>query len=673
MNKKFSKIIFFFIITLILSSNFVSSASAFVITTNYEFTNSSFVDSKVYKTDSVVLRIKTNLESECIYGTSYSLSNNFDGEYGLTHEAYLENLEEGFHEYYVRCGEISNPIMRIGFATSIPIYATIKVSEEPPLKEGKYKINLITSKTSLETPVLEYSFDEVVYKPISLKGDGQSWEGNLIIPSSVGESVCSFRFKAKDLAGEEGTKIVGDSSFIVDSSRPSTISILNAVGYQGQIKLNWYADEKVKEFNIYKSENPQLDYTNFYETTAKDYFYDNDVEKGKTYYYRIAGVDEAGNIGDLSREIYATALLSNSSKSNGLNPSLIGKVDNYITEINTIIGNVEEIKYLLESNEGKEEEIFREIKLDKEIESAISELNSLKRDAEGYKLQDLSLEELNKKLDSITLRLNIIRKKVPEDVLIKEEREVKREFNEEVLQRALLEYYSNTEFDSRKETNEILKLIEEKNIQVTGSIYVLEILYLDGTKKTLTLLKENIDSNLDRQEDLKFILVVPKEIAEKSSEMKMINLEYTVIKDDPVLSFNSDSKTIAYYINKEIASASLEDIIIAPIKIIPKEENSGITGNSIFESGQEGSFGIIILALFALTLAIYFLKIKKEPSLKPVLTIVEDIKKSKELLKKGDEKEAVELYNDARERYKLLNNKEKEAVMEIMKNKGVEM
>lgn len=87
MNKKFSNIIFFFIITLILSSNFVSSASAFVITTNYEFTNSSFVDSKVYKTDSVVLRIKTNLESECIYGTSYSLSNNFDGEYGLTHEA----------------------------------------------------------------------------------------------------------------------------------------------------------------------------------------------------------------------------------------------------------------------------------------------------------------------------------------------------------------------------------------------------------------------------------------------------------------------------------------------------------------------------------------------------------------------------------------------------------
>lgn len=672
MNKKINLIILFVSICVLVSS-FVSSASAFVITANYDFTNSSFVDSKVYKTDSIVLRIKTNLEAECVYGNSYSLSNNFDGEYGLTHEAYLENLEEGFHEYYIRCGDLSNPIMRIGFATSIPIYATIKISEEPPLKEGKYKINLITSKTSLETPTLEYSFDEIVYKPISLKGEGENWEGNLIVPGSVGESVCSFRFKAKDLAGEEGTKIVGDTSFIVDSSKPSTISILNAIGYQGQIKLNWFADEKVKEFNIYKSENPQLDYTNFYETSSKEYFYDNNVEKGKTYYYRIAGVDEAGNIGDLSREIYATALLSNSSKTTGLNPSLIGKVDNYITEINTIINNVEEIEYNLESNGGKEQEIFKEIKLDKEIEGSLSELNSLKRDIEGYKLQDLSLEELNKKLDSATLRLNIIKKKIPENIVIKEEREVNRELNEETLQRVILEYYSNSEFDNRKEINEILKLIEEKNIRIKGEVYILEILYLDGTKKAITLMKENVESNLEKQEDIKFILVVPKEIAEKSSEMKVINLEYSVIKDDPVLSFNSDTKTIAYSLNKEIAVSSLDDIILAPIKIISEEETSNITGKFIFESEQGGSVGIIVLALFALTLAIYFLKIKKEPSLKPVLAIVEDIKKSKDLLKKGQEKEALELYNDARNRYKMLNNSEKEAVMESMKNMGVTM
>ncbi len=666
MNKSINVLILFVVLSL-LTSSFVSSASAFVITANYDFTNSSFIDGKVYKTDSVVLRIKTNSETECVYGNSYSLSNNFDGEYGLTHEAYIENLEEGFHEYYIRCGEIYNPIMRIGFATSIPIYATIQISEEPPLKEGKYKINLITSKTSLEAPTLEYSFDELVYKPISLKGEGENWEGNLIIPASVGESVCSFRFKAKDLAGEEGTKIVGDTSFIVDSLKPSTISILNAIGYQGQIKLNWFSDEKVKEFNIYKSENPQLDYTNFYETSSKDYFYDTNVEKGKTYYYRVAGIDEAGNVGDLSIEVYATALLTNSSGTSGLNPSLIGKVDNFISEINSVINNIENINNLLELKEEKEKELFKEIKLDKEIESSLSELNSLKRDVGIYKLQDLSLEELNKKLDSSNLRLSIIKKKIPEDIIIKEEKEISRQLDEGNLQKVFLEYSQNLESDYKKDISETLKIIKENEIKITGRIYSLEILYLDGTKKQITLFKEEIESDLEETENLKFILVVPKEVAEKSSEMKILNLEYEIIKDDPVLSFNSDIKSISYYLSKEVATNSLEDILISPVKI-NVEESSKITGNSIFNGESKNPFGIIVLALFATILAVYLLKIKKEPKLKPLLTIIEDIKKSKELLKEGKEKEALNLYNNAKERYKDLNEKEKRMVMKSMNN-----
>ena len=191
---------------------FVSGTNPVTINTVYNFSNISFSDDTVYKTDSVVLRIKTPLETECSYGTSLSPSTSFDGEYGLTHEAYLENLEEGFHKYYIRCGDSSNPLKEVSFATSVPIYAIIKISENPPLGEGKYKINLITSKNSLDPPTLEYSFDETVYKPISLIGSGENWEGNLIIPASIGETVCSFRFKAKNLAGEEGTKIVGDSS-----------------------------------------------------------------------------------------------------------------------------------------------------------------------------------------------------------------------------------------------------------------------------------------------------------------------------------------------------------------------------------------------------------------------------------------------------------------------------
>ena len=62
------------------------------------------------------------------------------------------------------------------------------------------------------------------------------------------------------------------------------------------------------------------------------------------------------------------------------------------------------------------------------------------------------------------------------------------------------------------------------------------------------------------------MLVVPKEIAEKSSEIKIMNLEYSVIKDDPVISFKSDTEKIIYYFNKEISLNSLEDILICSNK-----------------------------------------------------------------------------------------------------------
>jgi hypothetical protein len=670
--KKLTLIIIFLFI--IISPQFIVGTTPVTLNAIYNFSDASVTDETVYKTDSIVLRIKTSVETECSYGTSSSPSTSFNGEYGLTHEAYLENLEEGFHKYYVRCENSSNPLMEINFATSIPIYATIKISETPPLKEGKYKINLITSKKSLDTPTLEYSFDELVYKPISLKGSGESWEGNLIIPASAGESVCSFRFKARDLAGEEGTKIKGDNSFIIDTSKPSALSIINAIGYEGQIKLNWFFDEKISEFNIYRSENPQVDYTDFYKTSSKNYFYDNDVEKGQTYYYRVAAVDEAKNVADLSREVYATALLNNYSGKTGLSPSLVGKVDNFAIEINSVLGNINEINSLMQTKAEKEKEVFKNIKLDKELEGAISELNSLKRDVESYKLQDLSEEELNKKISSATLKLNIIKKEIPEDIIITNEKQVDRVIDENTIQKIFLEYYSTTEYDYKKEIADTLKIVEEKNIKITSNFYNLEIMYLDGTKKDMTLVRDTISSSAENIDNLYFILSIPKEIAEKASELKIINLEYEVIKDDPVISFKSDSKEIIYYFNKEINLNSFEDVIISPLKAVNNEAtDSSITGNSILGSTSNGSWGIIALAIFAFILGIYFLRVKSETSIKPILKIMEDIKKVKELIKGGKEEEGRELYKIIKEEYKLLPEKEKEIVIENIKSMNEEI
>jgi len=448
------------------------------------------------------------------------------------------------------------------------------------------------------------------------------------------------------------------------------VGIINAVGYDGQIKLDWFYDEKVKEFNLYRSENPGIDYTDFYKTSSKNSYIDYNVEKGKTYYYRVAGVDEAGNIGDLSKEVYATALLNNYTSASGLNPSLVGKVDNAIAETNSVINNINDIKSSLNLKENKEKTLFADLQLDQSLSSAVSELNSLKRDLEGYKLQDLSEGELDSKLASATLRLNILKKQVPEDITIMNEDETERALNEDNIQRGFLEYFSGTT-DAKsydREITQTLKEIELNNIKISSSFYIIEIMYMDGTKKRITLIEDEISSSTNNPDNLSFIEIIPKEIAEQSSELKIMNLGYTVIKDDPIIEFNSNTKKIIYYLNREVDLSTLQSIVVMPIKLPGPEENqSKITGNFIANVTSKGSWEIIILVVFALGLGIYFLRMKNESSAKPALIILENIKKSKELLKAGKTEEANKVYDKVKEEYKLLSDKEKRIIMEGMK------
>lgn len=666
--------IFALILFCIIYQSDVWAASA-TIETAYNFSNISVIDGNIYQADSIVLMITTPIETLCFYGNSLIPSNPFEGEYGLTHEAYLEGLTEGLHQYYIRCGDSSNPVMEIDFATSIPVYATIHLSESPPLKAGKYTIDLTTSKPTIDTPTLQYSFDQINYKPIYLTGSGENWEGNLIIPDDTGDTICSFTFKATDIAGEDGTTIVGDNSFIIDTTKPSAISIINAVGSDGQITLNWFLNEQVNEFNIYRSENPGVDYTDFYTTSNKNSFEDNNVEKGQTYYYRVAGVDEAGNIADLSKEVYATALLANyTATPSGLDPSLVGKVDNFVTEITSVLSNIDQIKSLIESNTGEEKTLFSDIQLDKKLDDATSQLNSLERDVENYKLEDLSDSELDTKISSESLKLDIIKKQIPESITITNEKQLDRVLDENTIQKLFLEYSSNTNYDYKKETDETLKLIQNGNIKITSNFYNVEITYLDGTKDDISVVKDIINSSLGNVDNLYFVSSIPKEIAETSSELKIMNLQYSVIQDDPVIAFNSDTTEIIYYVDKEVSLDDLQNILIAPLKFLNNETTSStITGNSILNSASNGPWGIVALIILAFGLGIYFLRIRSNSSIKPVLKMMEDIKKVKELLKEGKVEEGKELYNMVKEEYKLLSKKEKAFIIDNLKKMNEEI
>ena len=669
-NKKIT--LMFIFILLLLTGVGLSSKYETEINVYYNIYNDSVQNYEPsLSSSSILLTVNTpQIISEGCFYSEYNRSTQnmkkFERNYGNSHEVMLKNLEEGMHTYYIRCGKY-NSTLKINLKVRLPVSASeIEFSEEPPLKAGKYEINLQTSKHVSETPSLEYSIGEDKYKQVSLYSTGEKeWSGNVIIPESAGEKVGAFKFEAEDLAGKIGNKIEDGGTFLVDTERPNLVSSIEATGYEGQVRLKWYLEEEVEEFRIYRTKNPNVDYTDYYDSSSGESFVDNGVEKGETYYYRVAGVDEAGNIGKLSREIHATALRGeNGTQESGLDPSLRGRVDNAVTEIDLALKDIDNIETSL-SEEG--EGLFQKIRLDNALESSRSRLKSLKRDVKRYRVQDLDEEELDKKLSSSRIQLEAIRKNIPESVSINKEEEKEGELVEEDIRIGLLEWNSSLSSGKVEESVEATKrLIEERNVKIKSKFYNLEVKYLNGDSEDITLVEESISSDIGKDKKIHFLEIIPKSVAEDVSELTIKNTNYEVIKEDPVVSFTSNTKKITYFKNAEVKISELKDIKTVPIKLA--EDVPGITGYFVFEMANNSYFGAIILGIIMIALLGYFIYTKKKSSMdEEIMDSFEKIEKMKDLMARGEKEKAKQIYGSLKKQYAGFSPKKKSRLYEEIK------
>jgi len=669
-------IVFLILAIFSLSCIILASAKDQSVYVAYSFSNNTSVE-KTIDFSSFLLKVNTDRNANCKYsyykGTSYTnLEGNFDLSYGRLHEKSFTNLGDGIYKYYIKCIE-SNIInatepmeLEIVLRVNDLVKAQILLPEEEPLKAGKIEITLLTSKIVSQTPSLSYSFDSLVYNPLPLIGSEKIWKGYLIIPKDSGEEVVSFKFKANDLEGRQGEEITSGNAFVIDTIKPRAISNINAIGYEGKIKLEWHIEEEdIQEFNVYRAASPNIDYTYFYISTDESPFYDNSVEKGKTYYYRVAAVDKAGNEADLSKEVYATALLTNdSSILQGLALELRGGVDNFLTEIDSIISEVENIKNSISLKQDAEKNLFLNLRLDKELDNSRAELNALRRDAENYKLQDLTKEELNKKLDSSRIKLNIIKMKIPESLMILETDTRTEEISEENIRSAILELEPISEIEIEKSVKETFKIIEESKLSIKSNFYIAEIVFLDGTKKEISVIERSIAAELEKKENTSFVEIVPKEIAGSASEIDIKSLDYNIVKEDPVISFSSDTKKILYSFNKKLSLSSLKEIKISLACINKQEESSKITGYFLLANnlGKREYIGILIGIVLFIALLIYFLYLRKNKHSELFFELSRKIEEAKKFLKKGNIEQVKEIYSSIKKDYGTLNEKEKSKI-----------
>lgn len=632
----------------------------------YNFTENDTKYDDIYLTSTISLEVTTPDETDCYYTKIEGAipGSSFENNWGTLHKQEIANLKSGIHKYYIRCGDVSSPVHNLTFKTDSLVYGEIEISKEPPLKEGTYELTLKTSKPVTNTPKLDFSFDGISYKPIVLLHESENiWKGYLIIERNLGKVTGSFKFEAEDFYEVKGNELKGDIIFLVDTNKPPIVSTIKSIGDVGQIKLKWFYEDDFEEFNIYRSQDPNIGPIDFYESTTEKEFVDNNVEKGKTYYYRISAVDKAENIGDLSIEISATALTESSSTQTGLRIDLRGKVENFINEIDFTINLINSIKSSISLKEEKERELFSFLEFDEELDDSKAELNSLKRDVESYKTQDLTKEELDNRINSASLKLNIIRKNVPENILISGERDYSSSINEENIQEAILLYNPlMEEKDYRKSIFLTKEMIKDMNIKISTVICSVDISYLDGTKKQFTIVEHSIDSILEKSEDTFLILSIPRNVADKTTELNLKNIDYEIIKED-VLLFYSDTKKISYYSNKKVDFEDIEELKPIPIKINTIEEGESlISGAFLLDYPKKTSYGIIIVIVFFMLLGTYLIyssRNKNSEKIAPLLEKIENIKK----LKKEENLNRIRLiYKSLKEDYKTLNKRQKKII-----------
>ncbi len=674
-----SSVVALFIVVQCISLSSAAAVTFFLDATAPE--DSVHVATEIVRADSVVYQVIASEAMSCKYSAFPDLpyaamERTFDFSFESIHKDTLIELEDGVYRYYVRCQNASGFVteqLETVFSVNVPVHAIVALDESPPLSNGRYQVTVQTSKVVSSAPQLGYSFDGVSYNTIPLFGSGTIWSGYLIISENAGEQVGSFRFSARDLEGFEGTQITNGGLFIVDTKKPPTMIDVQAEGYAGRVQLNWFYDSDSAEYRIYRSRSPGVSRSDLLTTITDetmDSYADTSVTAGATYYYRIGVVDEAGNEGDLSPEIFSTALLANTTVvSSGLEPRFLGFVDSLLADIDGVAREIEDARFRFESLNGEEQFVFETMRIDRELDTAQSELEALTRETETVKTQSLSQTELDRKLNTYRLRLTSLKRKVPESLRIvdSESREIISGENA-VTQAMLALYPSATQEQVQKGVAETLATLANAREGVVASAYAITISYLDGTQSERTLIEKQIGSLLESPQNYSIAERIPRSVA-TLDDVEILTSQYSLNEEASIIVFEASETSVVYSFDEHIDFASLDDlqtVLVYDPLLIPFDTSSfGITG--FFSFVDEGSgtsyFGVILGLLITAGLGVYWYSLRRDRFLaEELIDLRERIATIDDLVSQQDYPQARKLYAEIGKDYEHLSSRAKKMI-----------
>lgn len=594
---------------------------------------------------STEITIKTDKPATCKYSLqqkpyeSMEFTFSHPGSDKTTHTGATPALAEGTHTIYITCqdeqGNHLTDYETIPITVSLAPTATIQLSPRPPLREGKVEVTLTTTENLIDTPDLNYYFDDdQSRRPITLIGSGKRYEGYLIIRAEDHDQIGAFEWKGIDLTNKEGTKITSGEIFIVDTKAPEQITSASIEIQDERILLDWtYEDEEkddVVKYKVYRKENSGgTSLVDFFEETEETKYYDTDVEYGKAYYYRISAVDEAGNEGELSNEVYTTFIppitdpseeTATPTKTEKLSPKLMTKLSEKTKEIEKILLDITEAEKKIGMVEGKDKsDAVTSLNLLAQAKTQKSKVQTAKQELQAISELPLTEADFETRTKNILDAAKSAWTETPTSIIIEDSSTYSELIDDTKTKEAVLKIIETTELqltDKQKEAETKSNQKLQDLITIDATIIKSKITYPEKEESAMTI-KKSITTT-EPIENAKIVETIGKGIASKASDIIFAE-QPEIIEQDPIVMWRKDrfsGTEIIYSIKTDISLIEAKDTKSTLIQLNEEEyKQNGITGLASAEAPGETSpllipviVGVIIIALLT---GYYFLSAEK--------------------------------------------------------------
>ncbi len=606
------------------------------------------------------LIINVNEDSECRYSykdIAFDSMNNFEIINGTLFKEHLDELDEETYDYYIKCkdkvGNIASK--KITFDVGIPPTAEIILEKSSPLTKGTYELTLIPSKKLKSIPSLSYTFtdDNSFSREIGLVKENNNYKGYLIVEESEKTRQGVFSFKGEDLEGNEGIEIKTGSFFLVDTVKPNAPDSLQATSVDEGVLLRWYYEgEKPDQFNIYRSTLQGVGPIFYYDSITYSGFeyLDKNVVNGQVYYYRVAALDMAGNIGALSNEV---SVYTTSGSNLGIsteviinkNPPTLQTREWKITTEKSIDSLLIDLEWALNNlkEQATKEKAVEDLALIKQVIETKESIDKLKAQLKGVDLVTISDSDLREQLSRADAQVARTKKLTPQSLKLEKTTAQLQAITLSDIELAITETITGQNYSENQLKNYINQMEKiNNNLKTEMEIKTLSIEYLDdSTEKKVLVTKSFSYESPDSLKDILIIEIIPKTVAGDVSSIDVRTPGYNVIKADPILSWrypelSFDKQSFTYLLlsndNSESAKTTKTIALLDPIKII-NQDKTLLTGFSIFISNVTRNgleiFGIILGVIVIISLAMYYLVVINEVDLNPYmekLPILKNIK-----------------------------------------------